>query len=306
MTIHSSSALEVQQLVAELREADPSRRDAAVARLRVLGSRALGRLSVVIRQDSPRARRAALRALDGIDDPAVVDIALRAMSDSDEDVRIGAIAALRPWVVREEGTRVMEGLVMAALEAGEPARVRRAALEALSQLPREIVQPIVERAALGPADPAERAVDDPAAVHDLLGGEAAAPLSSLHDLVAQVRAREGRETDAAQRHAWLVARGALHAALARRDSRVALYDLRETFGAATAPLPLDFLQAIAVIGDATCLEPIARAWAAAPPAETWWRTRLSETARALVTRHRLTARHAAIKRLRARWPGFIR
>jgi hypothetical protein len=54
----------------------------------------------------------------------------------------------------------------------------------------------------------------------------------------------------------MVVRGSVHALLARRRSRVALYDLRESFDAARSPLPLDFLTAIGTLGDGTCLEPL--------------------------------------------------
>lgn len=269
----------------------------------MFGARALTRIAAIIREDPQAAvRRDALRALEGQDNPAVLEVALCALADADEDVRIAAVVVLRPWVVREDGTRVMEGLVMVALDATQAPRVRAAALDALSQLPRDIVQPIADRAAL---DPHEPIVDEPGAVHEWLERHAGAPLSSLHALVARARDQERRASDAAERDAWRVARGAVHAALARRDSRVALYDLREAFDGARAPLPLDFLQAIGVIGDATCLEPIARAWAAAPASESWWRSRLAETARDLVARHHLTARNTVVKRVKSRWPGLL-
>ena len=57
-------------------------------------------------------------------------------------------------------------------------------------------------------------------------------------------------------------RGALHQALALRGSRVALYDLRETLEERPARLPTSFLAALHVLGDASCLEPIGAAWAA--------------------------------------------
>src|SRR5690606_34935652 len=145
---------------------------------------------------------------------------------------------------------VMDRLVTAALDPGEPVRVRQAALDALWQLPRAIVQPIADRAALVEADAGP---DDPGAVHEWLERHGDAPLSSLHDLLTQVREREGREPDPAQRQAWVMARGAVHAALARRESRIALYDLREAFAAAATPLPLEFLHTMAVLGDAGCL-----------------------------------------------------
>ena len=132
----------MQQLVAELRQKNAVRREAAIARLRVLGHRALARLSTVATEDDdPAARASALKVLDGLDDPKVPSLALRAMSDADVDVRVAAIAVLRPWLVREEGTGIMDALVAAALDRDQPSAVRLAALDALAQLPRDIVQP---------------------------------------------------------------------------------------------------------------------------------------------------------------------
>ncbi len=100
-------------------------------------------------------------------------------------------------------------------------------------------------------------------------------------------------------------RAAAHAVLARRGSRVALYDLRETFDAAQAPLPLDFLAAVTTLGDASCLEPMARAWAASPAGETWWRDRLADAAADIMHRTRLSGRSNVVKRIRGRWTGFL-
>jgi hypothetical protein len=61
---------------------------------------------------------------------------------------------------------------------------------------------------------------------------------------------------------------------------------------------------MSTLGDATCLEPLARAWSAAPD-DTWWRDRLRETAADIVKRDKLTARHRAIKRVRSKYPGFV-
>ncbi len=294
---------EVQQLVADLQGADPGRREAAVARLRVLGPRAAIQLARLATTGThAHVRGASLAALEGSGAPCAATAALQALRDPDPEVRMAAVTVLRPWLVREDGTGVMDALVTVTLDTGQPAQVRHAALDAIRQLPREIVDPIAERAALGPADPL---VDDPAAVHEWLAAHGGGPLAPLHDLVAHVRAREGVESSPTHREAWRAARGALHAALARRDSRVALYDLRETFDAATGPLPLDFLHAMGAIGDPSCLDALARAWANSPPGETWWRAQLAATARGVMGRHHLTPRHMAVKRLRERWPGFL-
>ena len=149
------------------------------------------------------------------------------------------------------------------------------------------------------------ALDQPAGAREWIAKRGATvPLSELHAMIVRIRERERDEPSARRRQEWQVVRAAAHATLANRDSRVALYDLRETFDAATTPLPLDLLNAAALIGDATCLEPMARAWAGAGN-ELWWRDRLAETARAIVAREKLTARNAVIRRVRERHPGFL-
>ena len=92
-------------------------------------------------------------------------------------------------------------------------------------------------------------------------------------------------------------RGAAHLALAHRGSRVAVYDLRESFDRAGEPLPADFLAAAARVGDDSCLEPMARAWAGSRN-EPWWRSRLMEAASDIVSRLKLTGRHATMRRIR--------
>lgn len=197
---------------------------------------------------------------------------------------------------------MLDALAGVALDGTRDARVRLAALDALSVLPRHLVQPILEQAP--PADPRTIA-DDAAKAREWLSTEGRnGPLSALHDLV--VRARERERTDASPhaRTEWQSVRAAVHAMLAERSSRVALYDLRETFDTATGPLPRDFLAAIAAIGDASCLEPMARAWSAAA-GEAWWRERLAEAAAAIMRRAHLSGRGAVVKRIRTKWPGFL-
>lgn len=304
MVIRSSSAREVQQLVAELRQDDAVRREAAIARLRVLGTRAVAKVAALVRHDAHTATRvAALRVLEGIDDPQVVDVGLVALDDGERDVRIGAIGLLRPWVTREAGTRVMDALVAIALDRAQDGGVRLAALDSLSDLPRDIVQPIIEQTSVESRGPDN--FDEPAIVQEWLSTHRDATLSQLHDVIVRIREIEAKEPGATRRRLWATARGAVHAVLAQRDSRIALYDLRETFDAADGPLPADFVTAATTIGDAACVEPLARAWSAASTSEVIWRKRLSDAAAALVKRHRLTGRGAIVKRVRTKWPGFL-
>ena len=106
-----------------------------------------------------------------------------------------------------------------------------------------------------------------------------------------------------ERQDWLCARGTAHLVLARRGSRLALYDLRESV-ATGVPLPVEFLAALAVIGDQSCLETLAAAHARGQEErrDDWWRDHLAETFRAIVRRERLTRRHALMKKIDARWP----
>src|SRR5262245_13746049 len=208
---------EVEVLVAQLRAGSAISREAASARLRVLGSRAVERLIDLARSDPEYAvRRAACDILADIDDP-------RART---------AVATLAD----------------ARAAASVPA-----------------------------------AAQDPAAANEWLqtAGEHA-PLSDVHALVRALREAEKKASTSRRRQQWIEARGATHALLARRGSRVALYDLRETLDAATSPLPMDFVNAARRIGDAECVEALGTAWGAAPPSETWWRSSLSAAAHAIV------------------------
>jgi hypothetical protein len=305
VVIRSSNAREVEQLLHDLRDASAVRREAAIARLRVLGSRAVARLELLLQHGADEERVSALRVLEGIDDPRVTELAAASLGDASQAVRLQAVQTLRPWVTREAGTRVMETLVSCALSDAQSTEVRAAAREALSQLPQDIIQPVLEQSPSAVTPPDAPSVE-PASIQAWLVTHSEAPLSSLHAVITQLRTHEPRDSGEVDRLAWVVARGSIHAALARRGSAVALYDLRETFDHAHAPLPLDYLTAITTIGDAACLESLAKAWTATASSEVWWRERLADAAAAIAARLKLTKRHAAVKRVHTRWPGFLR
>ena len=302
MVIRSSSTRDVQPLIADLRHGDPVAREAAIARLRVLGNRAVPRLIALVREDAqPVARASALKALDGMSDERIAEVAIHALSDAEVGVRLAAVATLRGLVMQETGVRVMDALASLAVDSRQSPTVREAAREALAQLPAELVDPLL---AQSPADAAAPSIDDPREVRDWVARHGDSPLASLHDLVIRTREREQAETRSSWKREWIATRGAVHAALARRGSLIALYDLREAFELAPQPLPLDFLAGMTAIGDATCLEPMALAWSRAP-VDSAWRTQLAQSAAAIVKRVKLTARNPLLKRLRKRWPEFV-
>jgi hypothetical protein len=208
---------------------------------------------------------------------------------------------LRGWVARETGTRIFDALAALATDPSRDAAVRTAAVDALADLPPELVQPL--RAQSLPAP--RRALEDAMTLRQWVASRGhTAPLSQLHDTVVRALDGERHERSADRRQAWRAARGAAHHALAKRGSRVALYDLRDAFSQAAEQLPLDFLGAMREIGDASCLEPLAHAWARSA-GDAWWRDQLSGAAEQIVHRTRLSGRSAVLKRIRTRWPGFV-
>jgi hypothetical protein len=293
----------VDRLIADLESSDPIRRDASVARLRVLGGRALTRLTKVIESSaSPGARALAMSALEGLDDAHASELAFTALGQPEIDIVIAALGVLRGWVPRENGTRLLEAITAIVVDRSRDARVRLAALDALADLPDHLVRPIREQAP--PPEAAGPPLDNPVAAREWVeahGGSAT--LATLHDAIKAFRESEGRADTGRGRDEWLKARGAAHRVLAARGSRLALYDVRETFSSARSPLPAGFLEAIERVGDASCLEPLAHAWSATR--EGAWRTRLSDAARHIVARAKLGGRSAVVKGIRANWAGFI-
>jgi len=205
-------------------------------------------------------------------------------------------------------------LTLVALDPQRMQTVRLAAVGALRELEPKTIRPLLKKLAaegsleLGAATqppPAPQPVDDGPGhaavdgVREWLAREGAkAPLASVLGLVERVREREASES-AGRRDAWTAVRFAAHLVLARRKSRVALYDLRESLETARTPLPVDALAAVTLVGDASCLEALASAYARSRNAE--WRRQLLETFHAVVKREKLTPRHAVIRRLQKKF-----
>jgi hypothetical protein len=126
------------------------------------GIRASPRLSdLVTAHESAAVRALALDALEGIDDVRVIDVAFEALRDSDIEVVIAALGVLRRWVVEETGTRLLDAITAITVDRARDARVRVAALAALSDLPDHLVRPIREQAP--PPESAGPSLEDPGA-----------------------------------------------------------------------------------------------------------------------------------------------
>ena len=278
----------MKRLVADLISDGPdqaTRRDAAIARLTVIGTRAVRQIldAIAAKPAPPSMRRCCSRSrrfpIPAPSIPSSRDSAPRTPRYAwpPRAPRAGLLAL-------PQGTIVLDRLTTIALDCSEQGDLRVAALDALSQLPARTVKPVLDRlkdnplpeikAALrqqgavveDPIAELEEASDgwlprDPHVLLQLVGRDAAggAPLDAAP--AGGARRLEGnRRTKSAPRGSGWPSAGPLHLALARRGSKVALYDLREAVEQATEPLPGDFLDALVLVGDASSLEPLAAAY----------------------------------------------
>jgi hypothetical protein len=326
VSIKPSAAGEIQTLVAALSSADQIRRESAIARLAIIGERAVERLAAVYPAADRDTRIAILRVAEAIADPRVLPLGVEALAAGGDEAIAGAsmLRALLDSPVDRTASQALDALVGAALSPHADRPVRVAAFDALRDMPATVLDPVADALQRDPdaglqarvADaPREAATvdavwqdalegtlaDDPGRLRDAVKARAhAAPFIALQKLVEAVRLRETAAGTPARQEAWRQVRGAIHQALALRGSRVAVYDLRETVERAQAPLPTAFMAALHVVGDESCLEPIAAAWtASADPA---WHHQLEAALHAIMARDRITRRGAAWKRLQARYP----
>lgn len=326
MTIKPSSTSEIRSLTAALAADDEVTRETAVARLAIFGPRAVDRVVAAYAAADRPTKRTILRVLEAIADPRGLALARRALAEGG-DVSVSATGALRALLdspVTNASTEAFDALIEAALDRSAERRVRLAALDALRGMPEDVRARVAEalrddsdpqiQAGLSQA-PQEAAAadavwrdavegtlgDDPAELREALKTRGAtAALGVLQKMIDAVRIREGAITEGNQRDTWRALRGALHQALALRGSNVAVYDLRETLEAATGALPATFLTAVHVVGDESCLAPMAAAYSADGGER--WRQQLGAAFAAIAAREKITARSAALKRIATRWP----
>jgi hypothetical protein len=329
VVIKRSAGQETQALIAELHADDEVRREAAIARLAVIGTRAVDRLVAMLTSApaSDRATVAALRALEPIGDVRALAPALSLLDAPQPEIGAAAVGVARNFLRSRHAPEVLDRLVALALDADRPDAARLAALDALTETGSRVLTPIWERLRedqspvvrqraakeTGGVDPlaemeaaaAGVVPDDPDALRLLVEKTSAiAPLATLHRLVEVVRSREAGTRAPGAKAAWQAARGAIHVALAGRGSRVALYDLRETLAGAAAPLPASFLAAATAVGDGATLEAIAAGYARAQIAgASEWLNQLKGAFRVIAERERVGGRHAIVKRIEAKWPA---
>lgn len=307
------------------------RREAGIARLAVIGPRAVDALLRAYASTGDRDTRIAiLRALDASGDRRLIALAREAIGQGGE-VAVAAATALRGLldsVDDSAATESLDLLVATVLDTSAERLVRMTAFDALHVMPEELRGRIREALRSDPdphlkarardsssslavadaiwQDALEGKLPDSAAVlRDAVQTRASAtPFGSLQKMIDAVRAREGA-VSATRRGEWQAVRGALHQGLALRGSRVAVYDLRESLEDASKPLPVSFLTALHVVGDSSCLEPLAAAYSR-DGSDARWQSQLTAAFRAIARRERVTRRHAIVKRIATRWPAAAR
>ena len=343
MVIKASSSVEIRRLVDALGCSDHVLRETAIARLSIIGARAVDRLVAAYDTASDRDTRIAiLRALESTGDRRTIRVVRKAIAAGGDEAIAGA-AALRELLDSthaQTAADALDMLVSVALDTTAERRLRLGAFDALQDMPPAVRDRVAtalqgdrdpevkagaarqsgpsRRTAVGPG--ARKAIDADAVWADALDGHlpddpdllrdvvqarsASVALSAMQKLIDVVRAHEPRVRPAARRAAWQALRGLLHQALALRGSRIAVYDLRETLEEAAAPLPATFLAALHVVGDAACLPPLAAAHARAERNSTW-RQQVAAAFHAIAKRERVSKRHAVMKRIATRWPEIL-
>jgi HEAT repeat protein len=338
VVIKASHARHLDALLGDLGAASASKRDAAVARLTVVGAGAVVPLAALVRSnDVPRTRIAALRAIEAIGDLRGLPPALAAIDDPDANVAAAAVATSSAFLRSARGSEVVDRLATVALDARRPEALRIATIHALRALESSTLAPLVAallsdpletiRGALGQVAPISETVDtqtvaemtrlasadlgdDPVTVRAAIANaRAMLPLNSLVRILERIRERE--QTPPTRQHGeWTAARGTVHVVLASRGSRLGLYDIRESLERATAPLPADFIEALRLVGDRECLDAIAaahpRSGRSGRGSHEAWRQQLGAAFREIRGRERLTKRHLLMKKIEKRWPDALR
>jgi hypothetical protein len=69
-------------------------------------------------------------------------------------------------------------------------------------------------------------------------------------------------------------------------------------------VPVSFLAALHVVGDQSCLEPLAAAYSRTHANDARWRHQLAAAFRTISAREKVTRRHAAMKRILSKWPAI--
>src|SRR6185295_6233725 len=133
--IKPSAGRQIDALIADLSADSASDREAAIARLAVLGIRTVNKLIAVVESAAPGfARVAALQALEAIASPRAIDVALKALADHDPAVASAAVSTAQTFLRSARGADVVDRITQLALDPRRLPRLRLDAMQGLSAL----------------------------------------------------------------------------------------------------------------------------------------------------------------------------
>src|SRR3954469_9203553 len=137
MSIKPSASADVRQLIQALGAGDDVACEAAIARLAVIGARAIDHLLQEFPLAPGRARGGMLRAFEASADPRTLPAARTALQDSSAFVQTAAIGAIRALLAAskpEAAREPLDALVAVAVDRSRIAAVRIAAFDALAEV----------------------------------------------------------------------------------------------------------------------------------------------------------------------------
>ena len=140
MVIKASAAAEIRQLIAALGAEDDVRREAAIARLAVLGARAVDRL-IAAYESARSGHEDRDPSSAGIGRGSAAGARRAGALSAGGDLGVAAASALRGLLDSPHGsagTEALDALVAAALDPAAERRVRLAAFEALQDMPPDV------------------------------------------------------------------------------------------------------------------------------------------------------------------------
>src|SRR6266542_5062705 len=141
MPIRPSAGAAIRPLIDALGGDDEVQRESAVARLAVIGRRAVEPLLHEYAAASPRLQSGILRALEAVADPKALPIARAGVNSPHTEVAVAAVGLLRTFLTSpspEIARDALDATVATALDTSRPAASRLAALEALRVLPPDV------------------------------------------------------------------------------------------------------------------------------------------------------------------------
>src|SRR5260370_5438617 len=142
MSIRPAAGAQIRELIAAVEGKDAVARDAAVARLAVIGPRAMEPLLQSYARAGVRLRAGILRAFEASGDARALPSAREAIRGDAPDLHAPAAGALRALLASTDAktaTAALDELVAAAVDPGVPTSARVAALDALRDGPPDVM-----------------------------------------------------------------------------------------------------------------------------------------------------------------------